>query len=91
MENLMEKTSVSSSYESFGPLRQLGDVLELADLEWVILRMVYQDGVKLKAVAKVLQLKEHEPGRVIKRVLAKIADALDALGIDKDNFMTQLQ
>ena len=68
----------------------LGDRLQLSDLEWVLLRMVYQDGVKLKAAAGYLGLKAHEPGRIMKQTLDKVADAMAELGVDKDNFVNLL-
>jgi len=69
----------------------LGKVLELTDQEWVILRMVYQDGMKLKTVAGCLGLKDHEPGRIMKTTLQRIAASLTTLGVNMESFRTQLQ
>lgn len=75
---------------SLNNAKTLGDVLQLEDQEWIILRMVYQDGIKLKTVAQTLGLKDYEPGRIMKRTLEKIQAALVSLGIETDQFSSCL-
>jgi RNA polymerase sigma factor (sigma-70 family) len=75
---------------SLNKAKALGDALQLEDQEWIILRMVYQDGIKLKIVAQTLGLKDYEPGRIVKRTLQKIRTALVSLGIETDQFSTCL-
>jgi RNA polymerase sigma factor (sigma-70 family) len=65
-------------------LQTLRERLNLTDEERILLRMVYQDGLKKTAVAKSLGMQEHLPGRILKRVLARISDALQEVGIDID-------
>ena len=84
VESMVHKADVQQT-------TKLGNVLKLSDQEWVILRMVYQDGMKLKAVAACLGLKDHEPGRIMKTTLPRIAASLRKLGVDMENFRTQLQ
>lgn len=71
-------------------LKNLGAHLQLNDQEWVVLRLVYQDGLKLHAVAEMLGLKAYEPGRILKRSLDKIAENMATLGVDKENFLSML-
>ena len=90
IENTAVKAQAAENDSNVAGVRNLGDHLQLSDLEWVLLRMVYQDGMKLNAVASLLGLKAHEPGRILKRTLEKIADTLSVLGIDKENFRSLL-
>jgi DNA-directed RNA polymerase specialized sigma subunit len=58
--------------------------IELTDEERLLLRMVFQDGMKKSVVAKSLGMQEHLPGRILKRALAKISQAFHEVGIDME-------
>jgi len=90
VENAADKARTASQKAAFAPLKQFGDVLDLSDEEWVILRMVFENGMKFRLVAERLGMKAHEPGRVCKRALDKIAHALDHAGIEKDIIINML-
>ena len=75
--NTMASTSIDK-------LETLRERLNLTDEERILLRMVYQDGLKKTAVAKSLGMQEHLPGRILKRVLTRIGEALQEVGIDMD-------
>ena len=58
--------------------------VNLSDEERLILTMVYRDGFKKTQVAASPGLPEHQPGRLLKRVFARIAQAINAVGLDLD-------
>ncbi|MDH5546464.1 MAG: hypothetical protein OEZ43_12790 [Gammaproteobacteria bacterium] len=62
-------------------LKRMRQELELSDLERVILKMVYQDGIKRKTVAQALGLAEYMPGRIIQKALDRIHAAFIDAGI----------
>jgi RNA polymerase sigma factor (sigma-70 family) len=68
-------------YQSLQALKQN---IELTDEERLLLRMVFQDGMKKSVVAKSLGMQEHLPGRILKRALAKISQAFHEVGIDME-------
>lgn len=61
---------------------RLRDQIHLSDEERLILRMVYQEGMKRKLVAQALGMQEHLPGRILKRVIGRIKDIFSDIGID---------
>lgn len=89
-ENAAHRADSSIKDANIHSSLQLSHVLTLSDQEWVILRMVYQDGMKLNAVASFLGLKAHEPGRIMKTTLQRIATALETLGVSVDDFRERL-
>lgn len=58
------------------------ELLDLSAEEILILRLHFQEGLALTAVAAALGVPRHQPGRQMKRALAKIRAALTAAGID---------
>lgn len=58
------------------------ELLELSAEEILILRLHFQEGMALTAVAAALGVPRHQPGRQMRRALAKIRAALTAAGID---------
>ncbi len=58
--------------------------ISLDDQERIILRMVFQDGFKRKAVAKSLGLQDHVPGRIITKALEKIKLVLESIDFKFD-------
>lgn len=58
--------------------------LELTDEERILLRMIFQDGMKKSVVAKSLGMQEHLPGRILQRVTARINIVFQELGINLD-------
>jgi len=69
-------------------LNQLRDHIDLTDEERLLLKMVYQDGMKKSVIAKALGMQAHTPGRIIKRVLDSISEAMLDLGIDMNEIKT---
>ncbi len=59
-------------------------IISLDDRERIILKMVFQDGFKRKAVAKSLGLADHIPGRIIAKALEKIKQVLESLDFQFD-------
>jgi RNA polymerase sigma factor (sigma-70 family) len=74
------------SRNHFQALQALKQKIELTDEERLLLRMVFQDGMKKSAVAKSLGMQEHLPGRILKRVLVRINLVFQEVGIDMDEF-----
>ncbi|MGD8570263.1 MAG: hypothetical protein PVJ39_19405 [Gammaproteobacteria bacterium] len=65
-------------------LQSLQQKIDLTDEERVLLRMIYQDGMKKSAAAKALGMQEHLPGRILKRALGKINLAFQEVGFDME-------
>ncbi|MDH5301742.1 MAG: hypothetical protein OEW58_10305 [Gammaproteobacteria bacterium] len=63
-------------------LEKLKSELHLSDEEVLVLKMVYQDGLKRNFVASALNMQAHMPGRIATRALDKIRQAFSALDID---------
>jgi len=90
VENCAELATRLSQQADSERLSQFGAALDLSDQEWVILRMVYENGLKFREVADRLGLKQHEPGRVCKRALEKVSSAFTQAGIEKDSIINML-
>ena len=90
VENSADQARAMSQDEAYAPLRYFGDSLDLSDEEWVILRMVFENGLKYRVVAERLGMKHHEPGRICKRALDKISLAFEQAGIEKDSIINML-
>lgn len=56
--------------------------LALSDEERLLLRMIYQEGCKKNEVARTLGVPAHQPGRMLKRVLERIALTMRKEGLD---------
>ncbi|HEY5603679.1 MAG TPA: hypothetical protein VIM41_11275 [Gammaproteobacteria bacterium] len=65
-------------------LRVLQQLIDLTDEERVLLRMIFQDGMKKNLVAKALGMQEHLPGRILNRALGKISKAFQEVGLDME-------
>ena len=63
-------------------LARVREILALSDQEIIILRMVYQEGLKKSRVAQALGMASYEPGRIIKRALDKLKQALEEVGLN---------
>jgi hypothetical protein len=63
-------------------LDRLRQNLDLDDEDWLILKMVYKDGFKLKVVAASLGMPAYLPGRKLKVIHEKIHDAMVVVGIN---------
>ncbi|MAZ89292.1 MAG: hypothetical protein CL693_16805 [Cellvibrionaceae bacterium] len=71
-------------------LAQLRQQMNLEPQERLLLKMVYQQGLKLNLVAKSLNMPSYQPGRLLKGIHQRIAEALrqanihfDALAIEE--------
>ncbi len=54
---------------------------DLQDDEWLLLRLVYQQGKKLSAAARMLDIKDHTARRILKRVEQKMLYVLKQKGL----------
>jgi len=78
--------SSSEIYESLTKkFNTFSQKIELSTEETLILKMVYQDGLKKSAVAKSLGMQAHLPGRILKRAFNKIESAMDHAGFNIDD------
>ena len=82
--NLSLKAANDYTENHLLPLNELRDKIELTDEERLLLKMVYQDGLKKSIVAKSLGMQAHMPGRIIKSTLDRISTAMQELGINID-------
>lgn len=64
------------------PLNKLREKIDLTDEERLLLKMVFQDGLKKSIVAKSLGMQSHMPGRIIRQALDRISTAMQELGIN---------
>jgi len=60
---------------------QLRSRLVLSSEERLLLKLVYQEGLKMKAVATALNLPSYQPGRLLKGIHSRIREALVACDI----------
>jgi RNA polymerase sigma factor (sigma-70 family) len=58
-------------------LQRLRENLDLTEEEIIVMRMAFQEGLKLKMIAQVLGMPAYQPGRILKRVFKLIITALD--------------
>jgi len=65
-----EHDNMSTKFETFS------SKISLTDEEQVVLKMVFQDGIKKSIVAKALGMPPHSPGRILKIALKKIETAM---------------
>ncbi len=65
-------------------LAHFRELVNLAPQERLLLKMVYQQGLKLNLVAKSLNMPSYQPGRLLKAIHQRIADALEQANIHFD-------
>ena len=82
--------SINSELPHSEKLLNLGSVLELSQEERLILKMAYQEGVKLNVIAKALNMPSYQPGRLLKAILKKIEAALLDIGMPLDELSDHL-
>lgn len=71
-------------------LEHLRRQLDLGDEDFLILRMHYRDGMSFSAIARVLGVASHRPGRQMKRILAHIHTAMQEAGIAMESLRDEL-
>lgn len=59
--------------------------ISMDDEEWLVLKMHFQDGLKLKVIATALNLPPHKPGRILSGALKKVRASLEALNLSLDD------
>lgn len=64
--------------------QQLQQRLNLSDEERLLLKMVYQDGLKLNLVARAMNLPPYQPGRLLNRLHQRIRRTLEDCGVRLD-------
>ena len=74
-KNTMQHTNTPEQWQ------QLRSQLALSDEECLLLKMVYQQGLKLKLVARALDMPDYQPGRLLKQLHQRIADCFRESGI----------
>jgi hypothetical protein len=89
MLNADESVSVGRPSNTLNPpqpnrdqVERLRSLLALTSEEQLLLKLVYQEGLKLKAVATALNMPNYQPGRLLKGVHQRIREALSACEID---------
>lgn len=78
--------NVKFSEQQFTTLKQL---LDFTEEEHLMLKMVFQDGLKYKQVAEALGMPQYQPKRILDRLLGKVKEALNQVGFH-DEAMTDL-
>lgn len=80
-----KERNVAGKARDFAPMfEKMALQVSLSDEERLVISMVYRDGIKKNQVAVALGLQDHQPGRILKRVFARIAAALADSGINLD-------
>ena len=65
--------------------------LALSNEETLLLKMAYQEGIKLNVIAKSLNLPSYQPGRLLKGVLKRIESALTQANFPMDALASQFR
>jgi DNA-directed RNA polymerase specialized sigma24 family protein len=63
-------------------IERLRSLLALTNEEQLLLKLVYQEGLKLKAIATALNIPSYQPGRLLKGIHQRIREALRACDMD---------
>lgn len=58
---------------SFGVLTTISERLDLDELEKLVLKMAFQEGLKLKLIAKALNMPDYQPGRILKKTFENLS------------------
>ncbi len=72
-------------------LTQFYTTLELSEEERLLLKMAYQEGIKLNAIAKALNMPAYQPGRLLKGILERIEQAMIDSDLPMDEIKVLLQ
>lgn len=72
-------------------LEQLYRLIQLTNEEQLLLNMVYQQGLKMKVIAKALNMPSYQPGRLLKGILTRIEQALIDIKLPMALIKTLLQ
>lgn len=62
--------------------QDLKNSVRMSDEEKVIVKMVFQDGIKHKVIAKSLGIPDYAPGRILKKVFDRLKQALADIGVE---------
>jgi hypothetical protein len=76
--------SVELCHLNAGQIEQLHTSLKLTAEERLLLKMVYQEGMKLKLVAKALGMPAYQPGRLLKAIHQRIHQAMVSSGFQPE-------
>ena len=69
-------------------LEALRAQLDLTEEEQLIMRMAFQEGLKLKVIAQALNIPEYQPGRVLKKIYKAAFSAMESCGVKPDSLRT---
>lgn len=72
-------------------LDKLYQSLELSPEEQLLLKMAYQEGMKMNAIAKAMNLPPYQPGRLLKGILKRIEHALIEANISTQDIQSLLR
>ncbi|MGX5174002.1 hypothetical protein ACUR5C_08275 [Aliikangiella sp. IMCC44653] len=72
-------------------LDRLYQSIQLTDEEQLLLKMVYQEGLKMNVIAKSLSMPSYQPGRLLKGILKRIEQALNDIGLPMESIKKLLQ
>lgn len=93
-ENLIgPSNSVSkeiNTRETTDTVLMIRERMQLEEEEVLILRMAYQEGLKLNVVARALGMPSYQPGRILKRLFKNLHDELTQIGFDTADLKTLL-
>ncbi len=65
-------------------LGQLHSAIQLTDEEYLLLKMAYQEGLKLNIIARSLNMPAYQPGRLLKGILKRIEEAMKQIDFPVD-------
>lgn len=74
------KSAAGFAHQAQGRWAQLAEKLKISDDERIVLRQVYQDGLRLSAVARNLGRPEHELRRMVQRTVTRLQRILEKEG-----------
>ncbi|MDH5232920.1 MAG: hypothetical protein OEY38_22930 [Gammaproteobacteria bacterium] len=78
--------AIEISDDLYKKLDRFGEQIRLTSEEKVVLKMVYQDGLKKNIVAHSLGMPAHLPGRILKRVFVRIHSVMESMDLNFDDF-----
>lgn len=91
LKNIISPSN-NSSHESkrlnLDELQSLQAKLDFTQEELIIVRMAFQEGLRLNLIAKSLNMPSYQPGRILKRVFKTFMEAMKESGMDVDGLQT---
>ena len=70
--------------------KKLQQQFELTAEERILLKMVYQDGLKMNVIAKALSIPSYQPGRILKGIHIRLQEAFNEAGLAFNELLTTI-